>query len=139
MKATDSELAYEISEAYPVTRESLFRALTDAEVLKTIWGVQQIAVDVRVGGRTTAVFVIGDADWSFTITYTEVVPNQKLRWITHFKSFPTKETRVTVLFDDAGPGTRLTVRMENFETPEERDANRQAWQHGLAALRDIVK
>ena len=26
----------------------------------------------------------------------------------------------------------------HLETHEERDANRQAWQHGLAALMDIV-
>jgi len=32
-----------------------------------------------------------------------------------------------------------TIRMENFENAEERDANRQAWQRGLDTLADIVK
>jgi uncharacterized protein YndB with AHSA1/START domain len=139
MNPTDSELAYEISEPYPVSQERLFKALTDATVLKKIWGVQEIAVDARVGGKTTAVFVIDGQDWSFTITYTEVAPNRRLKWITHFKSFPTKETRVTAVFDEIATGTKLTVRMENFETSDERDANRQAWQHGLVALMDLVK
>jgi uncharacterized protein YndB with AHSA1/START domain len=139
MNPTDGELAYEISEIYPVSQERLFKALTDATVLKKIWGVQEIAVDARAGGKTAAVFVIDGQDWSFTITYTEVVPNRRLKWITHFKSFPTKETRVTALFDEIATGTKLTVRMENFETSDERDANRQAWQHGLAALMDLVK
>lgn len=139
MNSTDSTLAYELSEIYPVSRERLFQALTDGAVLKRIWGVQQIAVDARVGGQTSAVYVDGGQDWSFTITYSEVVPNRSLKWITHFKNFPSKETRVTVLLEDAATGTELTVRMENFETIQERDANRQAWQRGLARLADAVK
>ena len=139
MNPTDSKLAYELSQIYPVSPESLFNALTDATVLKKIWGVQEITVDARVGGRTSAVYVDAGQDWSFTITYTEVVPNRTLRWITHFKSFPTKETKVRLLLKDAATGTELTIRMENFETAEERDANRQAWERGLAALADVVK
>ena len=50
-----------------------------------------------------------------------------------------KETRVTLLFNKADLGAELIVRMENFETPEEREANKQAWQTGLVALADILK
>ena len=141
MNPTDSKLDYELSRVYPVSAESLFNALIliDATVLKKIWGVQQITVDARVGGRTSAIYIDAGQDWSFTITYTEVVPNRTLRWLTHFKSFPTKETRVTVLLKDAATGTELTIRMENFETTEERDANRQAWERGLTTLAGIVK
>jgi uncharacterized protein YndB with AHSA1/START domain len=138
MNSTDSELSFELSQTYPVARQRLFHALTDATVLKHIWGVQQITVDARVGARTEAIYVYDGRDWSFTITYTEVVPNRQLSWTTHFKRFPTKETRVTVLVEDVAIGAELTVRMENFETAEERDANRQAWQRGLATLADIL-
>jgi uncharacterized protein YndB with AHSA1/START domain len=130
VNSMDNKLGYELSETYPVSRERLFSALTDATVLKRIWGVQQITVDARVGGRISAVYIDGGQDWSFTITYTEVVPNHTLRWLTHFKSFPTKETRVTVLLKKVAKGTELTIRMENFEAPEERDANKP----GNAAL-----
>jgi uncharacterized protein YndB with AHSA1/START domain len=139
MDTIHPELAYELSATYPVPRERVFKALTDAAVLKQIWGVQQITVDARVGGTTRAAFVDGDQDWSFTLTYTEVVPNQSLKWLVHFKSFPTKETRVTVLLEEAVPGTQLTIRMENFETTAERDANRQAWQRGLGRLMAIIE
>jgi uncharacterized protein YndB with AHSA1/START domain len=137
--STDSGLGYEFSVTYPVSRDRLFSALTNAAVLKRIWRVQQITVDARVGGTTSAVYIDGGQDWSFTITYTEVVPNHRLRWLTHFTSFPTKETRVTILLTDAANGAEVTVRMENFETTQERDANKQAWQHGLATLADILK
>ena len=138
MNSSATNIGYEVSATFPVSQERLFRALTDATVLKRIWGVQQITVDARVGGETHATFIAGGQDWSFTITYTEVAPNRLLRWITHFKSFPTKETRVALRFEDAHPGTALTVRMDNFETPEERDANKQAWQQALVTLSEIL-
>ena len=117
----------------------VFNALTDSTVLKKIWGVQSINVDAKVGGKANAIYIEGDQDWSFTMTYTEVVPNEKLRWVTHFKSFPSKETRVTLLFNKADTGTELVVRMENFETSEERDANKGAWENGLNTLEGILK
>jgi len=138
MNHSESDIGYEVSKTYPVSQDRLFSALTDPFVLQRIWGVQHIVVDARVGGRTNAVYVDGGQDWSFTMTYIEVVRNAKLKWITHFKSFPTKETRVTVLFKEADRGTELIIRMDNFETAEERDANRQAWERGLAALAAIV-
>ena len=138
MSSIDSSTGYELSHTYAVPPERLFRALTDAAVLKRIWGVQEITVDARVGGKTNAVFVTDGQDWSFTITYTDIVPNQSLSWITHFSAFPTKETRVTLTLAKADQGTELIIRMENFETTDERDANREAWLAGLAALEDIL-
>lgn len=139
MKQSEETMAYEISRTYPVPRKVLFDALTDADTLKRIWGVQELTVDARAGGSAHAVYVVGDQDWSFSLTYTEVRPDESLRWTTSFKSFPTKHTRVTVTFVDADPGAEVIVRMENFETAEERDANRQAWDQGLAVLADILR
>jgi len=138
MNPTDSGIAYELSRTYPVSQEALFNALTSSEALKRIWGVQEITVDARAGGNAIATYIVGSQDWSFTITYTEVAPNERLKWVTRFKSFPTKETRVTVLLKRADEGTELTLQMENFESAEERDANRQAWERGLAILADVV-
>ena len=138
MNQSEGILGYELSRTYPVSRDVLFRALTDATVLKRVWGVQRIAVDARAGGKTEAEYRAQGQDWSFTLTYSEVVPNERLKWVTHFKSFPTKETKVTVVLTAVETGTELTVRMENFETPSERDANRQAWEQGLTTLATIL-
>ena len=138
MSSAGAKFEYEISRIFPVRPERLYAALTDAAVLKRIWGVQEITVDARVGGTTSAVYVEGGQDWSFTITYTDVVRDRRLAWVTHFKSFPTKESRVRVLLNEAATGTDLTIRMENLETAEERDANRQAWERGLDTLADQV-
>ena len=45
---------------------------------------------------------------------------------------------MTALLKEVDNGTELTIRMENFETAAERDANKQAWQSGLATLAGIL-
>jgi hypothetical protein len=45
---------------------------------------------------------------------------------------------VTVLLRQADRGTLVTLRMENFESTEERDANKPAWEQGLAILGGVV-
>ena len=139
MNPTDTGIAYELSRTYSASPEALFNALTNAAVLKRIWGVQAIDVDARVGGLAVATFVVDGQDWSFTITYLELsLDDGRLRWVARFKNFPSKETRVTVFLRPGDEGTVLTLRMENFESTEERDANRRAWENGLAMLGDAV-
>ena len=140
MNPTDTGIEYELSRTYSASSAALFHALTSSMVLKRMWGVQEITVDARVGGRAVATFVVDGQDWSFTITYTELALEQgRLSWIARFKSFPSKETRVTVLLRPSGSGTALTLRMGNFESTQERDANRQAWEEGLSVLADVVQ
>ena len=140
MNQIDPNTAYEIAKTFSVTKDQLFAALIDSAVLKKIWGVQSITVDARVNGKAQATYIEEGQDWSFTITYKEIIPNEKLRWITHFKSFPSKETRVTLLFKKLEESkTNLLVRMENFDNAEERDANKKAWEKGLEILEETVK
>ena len=77
--------------------------------------------------------------WDFTIIYREVVLPDKLRWVVHFDRFPTKETRVTLSFKTKEGGSEVTARMENFETSQERDGNKQAWEAALKKLEAIVQ
>ena len=58
--------------------------------------------------------------------------------MTHFKRFPSKETRVTLLFAKTADGTRLTLRQENFETSQERNANREALTNALSRLAGLL-
>ena len=135
MNPTDTGIEYELSRTYSASPAALFHALTNPVVLKRMWGVQEITVDARVGGHAVATYVADGQDWSFTITYTELsLEDGRLRWIARFKKFPSKETRVTVLLKQGEIGTSLTLRMGNFESTQERDANRQAWERGLSVL-----
>ena len=139
MNTFDSKTSYEISKIFLISPEKLFNALIDSTILKKIWGVQSINVDARVGGEGKAIYIEGEQDWSFTMTYQEIIKNEKLKWITHFKSFPTKETRVTLFIKKTDAGSELIVRMENFESEEERNANKGAWEKGLITLENLLK
>ncbi len=140
MNPTDTGIEYELSRTYSATPAALFNALTNSMVLKRMWGVQEISVDARVGGQAVATYVVDGQDWSFTLTYTELaLEDGLLSWIARFKNFPSKETKVTVLLRRGEMGTALTLRMGNFESTQERDANRQAWEKGLSVLADVVQ
>jgi hypothetical protein len=134
----DKNTAYELSHSFHVTQATLFNAFINPATLKDIWGVSSITVDARPSGQARAKLTIDDENWDFTITYQELVPHNKLRWVVHFDRFPSKETRVTLSFSATAEGSEVTVRMENFETSQERDANRQAWEGALTRLEAIV-
>ena len=83
-------------------------------------------------------YELSNENWDFTITYKEIVPNEKLRWIVHFDMFPSKETRATLWFREVPGGTNLTFRQENFENSQERDENRQAISGALKTLESLL-
>jgi uncharacterized protein YndB with AHSA1/START domain len=139
MNPIDTNTSYELTRLFPANPDQLFGALIDSSILKQIWGVQSITVDARPEGIARAVYRIGEQNWDFTITYKEVIPNQKLGWIVHFDSYPTKETKVTILMNKVSAGTELKLRMENFENSQERNGNRQAWESALLKLAEILK
>jgi hypothetical protein len=138
VETIDQTKVYELTHAYSVSQAALFDAFLDAAVLKDIWGVSSITVDAKPGGAARAKLTVDGVSWDFTLTYQELIPHEKLRWIVHFDHFPSKETRATLSFRPTAAGSEVTVRMENFETSEERDANRQAWESGLTKLEAIL-
>jgi hypothetical protein len=138
MDIIDTNTAYELSKVFPVTQDKLFNAFLSETTLKKIWGVSSISIDARTGGKARAKLQIGNENWDFTITYTEVVLNEKLRWIVRFDRFSNKEIRVTLWFRNTPGGTELTVRQENFENSQERDNNRAAWEGALKTLDSLV-
>jgi uncharacterized protein YndB with AHSA1/START domain len=63
MNPTDTGIEYELSRMYSASPDALFNALTNAVVLKRIWGVQEINVDAHVGGQAT-VLTLRMGNWS---------------------------------------------------------------------------
>ena len=122
MTAIDSGIGYELSETYPVTGERLFQALTDAAILKEIWGVQQIEVDARVGGRWGYEFrADGDPTFGFFGVFHSVEPNALLVQTFEFNMAPGLVGVTSTRFEDLGGRTRLSAR-EIYPSVEARDA-----------------
>src|SRR5262245_59336518 len=139
MEEIDHNTAYEISREFRVSQETLFNLFINPTILKDIWGVSSITVDARPNGQARATLEIDNESWDFTITYKELLPNSKLRWIVNFDRFPSKEIRVTLWFETTPHGAKLTLRMENFETSQERDGNRQASEAALSRLEQLIR
>ena len=134
--ATTSETHFELSRTYETGQATLFNAFIDRDTLRHIWGVSTISVDARPRGQTRAELSFGGENWNFTLTYLALIPYETLQWIIHFDRFPAKEPRATLSFSTVPNGARVTVRMENFESAQECDENKQAWDGALAKLAD---
>ncbi len=115
----------------PASPEDVFDAYTDAEQQK-IWfsilderpGIVEIEVDLRVGGRQTAVWG-ASPDELFRETQTFVVIDRPHRLVTESSgSSPdgmTMSTRIEVTFEPIPEGTLMTVVQSGFPAVEVRD------------------
>ena len=115
----------------PATPDAVFDAYTDAEKQK-IWfsildeqpGIVEIEVDLRVGGRQTAVWG-PDRNTLFRETQTFLEIDRPHRLVTESTgSSPdgmTMTTRIEITFAAAGDGTLVTVVQSGFPAPEIRD------------------
>ncbi len=130
----DSNTAYEISKMITVPPEKLFAVFLNSNDLRKILGVSSITVDARPGGQAIAKYQNGDSNLDFTLTFKEIIPNKKLRWIVHFDQSPGKEIMTTLTFEKIKDGTNIIVRQENFTTPQERDENKKTWEETLIKL-----
>ena len=136
----DPGTAYVIKRTYACAPQNLYDAFLNAHVLKSIWGLKSInIVSATVGGTAAAAMPAEYKQWDFVLTYKELDPPHRLRWYSYFPTYPTKETRVTLDFRAVDDGTELTFVQENFETSEERDANRQAITAALEKLDGLLK
>lgn len=120
-----------ITRVLPASPEEVFDAYTDAEKQK-IWfsildqhpGVVEIEVDLRVGGRQTAVWG-PDKDTLFRETQTFLVIERPHRLVTESVGVApdgtTMTTTIDVTFDKHEDGTLVTVLQTGFPAAEMRD------------------
>ncbi|WP_433359407.1 SRPBCC family protein [Streptosporangium sp. CA-115845] len=119
------------SRVLPASPEKVFDAYTDAEKQK-IWfnilnekpGIVEIDIDLRVGGRQTAVWG-PDSDTLFRETQTFLVIDRPHRLVTESTGISpdgmTMTTTIEVTFEEHDDGTLLTVVQTGFPAPEMRD------------------
>nr|WP_221378858.1 SRPBCC domain-containing protein [Actinoplanes polyasparticus] len=139
-----------ITRELPATPEEVFDAYTDAEKQK-IWfsildeepGIVEIEVDLRVGGKQTAVWG-PDRDTLFRETQTFLEIDRPRRLVTESTgSGPDgleMTTRVEVTFEEKGDGTLVTVVQSGFPVPEIRDFFvNEVWQGAFARIEAFLK
>jgi uncharacterized protein YndB with AHSA1/START domain len=127
---------------FPVTRERLFTAWTDAAQVEAWWGPAQVTavgveIDLRVGGH----YRIGNR-----------LPDGRLIWIAgefidvrppsllvySWRLGEEAETRVTVSFDAADEGSELTIVHELIESESSKAEHQQGWTGCLDGLAQFL-
>lgn len=134
----------------PATPEEVFDAYTDAEKQK-IWfsildeepGIVEIEVDLRVGGRQTAVWG-PNRDTLFRETQTFLEIDRPHRLVTESTgSSPDgleMTTRIEITFEEKGDGTLMTVVQSGFPVPEVRDFFvGEVWQGAFTRIEAFLK
>jgi uncharacterized protein YndB with AHSA1/START domain len=135
---TNETIGLRVSRQLPATPDEVFDAYTDAEKQK-IWfsildeepGVVEIEVDLRVGGKQTAVWG-PDRDTLFRETQTFLEIDRPHRLVSEATgsdpSGDTMTTHLVVTFEPNDGGTLMTVEQTGFPTPEIRDFfQTEAW------------
>jgi uncharacterized protein YndB with AHSA1/START domain len=128
---TDTTLELRMQRVLPATPEQVFDAYTDAEKQK-IWfsildeepGIVEIEVDLRVGGKQTAVWG-ADRNTLFRETQTFLVVDRPHRLVTESEGGSpdgaTMTTHIEVTFEPRGGGTLMTIVQSGFPSVEVRD------------------
>ena len=145
-----SDIELRTSRRLPATPEEVFDAYTDAEQQK-IWfsildeqpGIVEIEVDLRVGGKQTAVWG-PSPDQLFRETQTFLEIDRPHRLVTEsVGSSPdgtTMTTRVVVTFEPADGGTLMTVVQTGFPAPEVRDFfTSEVWVGAFARIKAYLE
>jgi len=135
-ETSDRELV--LTRLIDALREKLYRAWTDAELLKQWfaplpWTTPHAELDVRPGGTNTIVMRSPDGnDMPCSGVYLEVVPNQRLVFTDAYTSAwqPSQKPFMTVIltFEDEGGKTRYTARVRHW-TVADREAHEKMGFH----------
>lgn len=136
-----------LTREYAAPPERVWRAWTDAQVLKQWWapsagqGVSVAELDVRAGGRYRICF--GGADGNeheCAGVYQEVAKPKKLVFTWSWpRTTPERVSLVTILFNAKGAGTELVFKHERFFDEAARDSHKRGWTGLLEKLDEYLK
>ncbi len=124
--STPSDRQIVTERIFGATRERVFAAFTDPEMIPRWWGLESTTtvvdrLDLRPGG--TWRFIERNPDGSengFRGTYREVRPPERLVYTFEWEGLPGHVIVDTTTFEDRGESTKVTIN-SLFHTTEERD------------------
>ena len=140
MTDTATELRLETSRVINASRETLFDAWLDPEMLAKFMtpgpnmSVPEATSDAAVGGRFLVVMRAGDQDMPHAGTYKTIDRPNRLAftWESPFSSM--EDSTVTIDFEEVDGGTNVRLTHVRFESEESRDNHMGGWTHILESL-----
>jgi uncharacterized protein YndB with AHSA1/START domain len=136
-----------ITRVFDAPRELVFKAWTQPEHMARWFGPagftsKVLKHDLRPGGAYRVHMIGPDGDhWSQGL-YREVVPPARLvmdfGWADANGNRTRPETTLTLLFEDVGGKTRLTLHQSVFESVTARDMHNEGWTSSLDCLAEYL-
>lgn len=141
----NEEVTLELRRTYPVPRERVFRAWTEAEQVKKWFGPEnctcpEAELDLRVGGRYRITLEEPEGQHIVGGEYVEISAPDKLvfTWKWEHVSADSPETLVTVKFLPKGDGTEIVLTHERFPAADVRDLHNEGWTSSFECLADLL-
>jgi uncharacterized protein YndB with AHSA1/START domain len=128
---TPAEREIRIERIFEASRERVFAAMTDPELIPQWWGPRELTttvdvMDVKPGGSWR--FIAHDSDGNeqgFRGTYREITPPERIVQTFEWEGMPGHVSVETATLEDLGDRTKLTT-VSIFHTTEERDGMLQS-------------
>jgi len=125
--STPGERQIHVERTFEATRERVFAAYTDPELIPRWWGPHGTTtvvaeIELRPGGRWR--FVGQDSNGeeaAFRGVYREVVAPERIVWTFEWEGMPGHVSVETATFEDLSDGRTRVVADTVFHTAEERD------------------
>ena len=136
-----------ITRIFDAPRSLVFKAWTDSDHIARWWGPRGFKSDViknelRPGGSYRIHMLGPDGDHWTQGLYREVVPPERLVMVGSWadaQGNPTRpETTLTLLFEDVGGKTKLTLHNAIFESVTARDLHNGGWNSSLDCLAEYL-
>jgi uncharacterized protein YndB with AHSA1/START domain len=136
-----------IERVFDAPRTLVFDAWTKSEHMANWWGPRGfkstvLRNELRPGGAYRIHMLGPDGDHWTQGVYREVVPPERLVMVGSWadaQGNPTRpETTLTLLFEDVGGKTRLTLHNAIFESTTARDMHNTGWSSALDCLAEYL-
>lgn len=130
-----------MTRTFDAPRALVFKAWTQPEHIVRWWGCPQtqkidFTNDLRVGGELRAEMSLEDGTLHVVIgTYLEIDEPERLSFTWDWESGGLgTETVVTIVLEEVGDQTRMTMTHRLFDTTELRDLHNEGWTESLGRL-----
>ena len=142
---TSTETTLNLRRTFMAPREKVFRAFTEAEMLKKWWGHHGITcpaaeIDLKVGGKYRIAMKPPEGDvFHLKGTYREIKPPERLVYTFQWEGAGMKEeTLVTLEFHEKGDATELVLVHELFPDANARDDHNKGWESSFDCLAEAL-
>lgn len=126
------ELSLVVTRVIKAPCEMVFRAWTDPKQMVQWWSpvdieCRSVTADLKIGGSYRIHMISKEGDHIAIGEYTEIIPNQRLKFTWQWEHYAMPHSVVLVEFENLGKTTRLTLTQTGLTEQEDADSHTHGW------------